>query len=55
MKKRKVAFYNIILQGSEDVSEMKVCLANMLQYIQVFSLSTGKRIYLQSDFVSWMI
>ncbi len=33
MKKRKVAFYNIILQGSEDVSEMKVCLANMLQYI----------------------
>ena len=33
MKKRKVAFYSIILQGSEDVSEMKVSLANMLQYI----------------------
>ena len=33
MKKRKVAFFNIILQGSENVSEMKVCLANVLQYI----------------------
>lgn len=33
MKTRKVAFFNIILQGCENVGEMKACLANILQYI----------------------
>ncbi len=33
MKKRKVAFYNIILRGSEDVNEMKAGLVRVLQYI----------------------
>lgn len=33
MKKRKVAFYSIILQGCENVGEMKACLINLLPFI----------------------
>ena len=33
MKTRKVAFFNIILQGCENVDEMKACLTNLLPFI----------------------